>query len=127
MPAQPGEDRSQEYGQEYWYNAAARRGYADNYSDDYETIVNLDEDTKKSNKFDISNAVDAQGRSVSLPAVDFIKVYTCVNQGAGWLGEGSTEVCGAISLSASTAGATSAATGESSAEVCGAISLSAPK
>lgn len=121
------EDRSEEYGQEYWYNAAAGRGYADNYSDDYETIVNLDEDTKKSNKFDISNAVDAQGRSVSLPAVDFIKVYTCVNQGAGWLGEGSTEVCGAISLSTLAGGSASAATGEGSTEVCGAISLSAPK
>ena len=114
-------DRSEEFGQEYWDNTAAGRGYADNYSPDYETIVNLDEDTKRSNKFDIADAVDAQGNAVVLPAVDFIKVYTCVNQASGWLGEGSTEVCGAISLSASNAGL-----GESSTEVCGAISLTAP-
>lgn len=94
-------DKSEQVGSgsEYWDNMAAGKGYADNYSEDYEDIVNLDNDTKKSNKFDISHAVDAQGHSVALPAVDFIKVYTCVNQSAGWLGEGSTEVCGAISLS----------------------------
>lgn len=93
-------DKSEQVGSEYWDNMAAGKGYADNYSEDYEDIVNLDNDTKKSNKFDITHAVDAQGDPVELPAVDFIKVYTCVNQSAGWLGEGSTEVSGAISLCA---------------------------
>ncbi len=93
-------NKSEQVGSEYWDNMAAGKGYADNYSEDYEDIVNLDNDTKKSNKFDITHAVDAQGNPVELPAVDFIKVYTCVNQSAGWLGEGSTEVCGAISLCA---------------------------
>ena len=117
-------DRSEEFGQEYWENTAAGMGYADNYSPDYETIVNLDEDTKRSNKFDIANAVDSRGNSVALPAVDFIKVYTCVNQKAGWLGESSTEVCGAISLSPASI---ASEMGESSTEVCGAISLTAAK
>jgi hypothetical protein len=48
--------------------------------------------------FNIEWAVDADGRPVHLPEIDFIKVYTAVNQYCGWLGETSTEICGAVDL-----------------------------
>lgn len=82
-----------------WTMAALAKGYADNYSADYMAIQGSDRDTERSNKFDIEWAVDSQGRTVKLQGIDYIKVYTCVHQEAGWLGEVSTEVCGAISLS----------------------------
>lgn len=81
-----------------WKLATLEWGYADNASEDYNDTVNDDPDTARSNKFDIANAVDKSGKAVSLKGVDFIKVYNCLNQEAGWLGEASTEVCGAISL-----------------------------
>lgn len=84
---------------QYWKCESAGWGYADDFSADYMEKINDDADTQRSNKFDIANAVDASGKAVKLPAVDFIKVYNCLNQEAGWLGETSTEVCGAISLS----------------------------
>ncbi|MCD7964126.1 MAG: hypothetical protein LUF90_11440 [Rikenellaceae bacterium] len=81
-----------------YYLAAAGKGYADNFSEEYTYVVNGDEDTYLSNKFDISDAVDALGRKANLKAIDFIKVYTGVNQQAGHLGELSTEIRGAISF-----------------------------
>ena len=33
-----------------------------------------------------------------LPGVNFVKVYTALNQVCGWIGETSTEVCGAEDL-----------------------------
>lgn len=76
-------------------------GYADNLSEDYQQVVGNDSDTKMSNKFDISNAVDADGQPVVLETIRRIKVYTAVNQNvAGGVGETSTEICGALSLSA---------------------------
>ena len=48
--------------------------------------------------FDIAWAVDKEGRGVSLPGVDFVRVYTGVNQQCGWLGETSTEISGARDL-----------------------------
>lgn len=48
--------------------------------------------------FDIGNAVDAAGNPVKLDEIDFIKVYTAVNQYNGQLGECSTEICGAEDL-----------------------------
>ena len=56
-------------------------GYADNET-------NLKDDSA----IDIDWAVDSEGRKVHLPGVDFIKVYTGVNQENGWLGENSTEL-----------------------------------
>jgi hypothetical protein len=50
------------------------------------------------NEFDIDWAVDADGQHVSLPGVDFVRVYTGVNQQCGWLGETSTEICRAQDL-----------------------------
>lgn len=74
-------------------------GYVDNFSEDYDEIVGGDKDTKGSNKFDISNAVNSGGESVKLTEIEAVKVYNCVNQQAGALGECSTEIRGAISLS----------------------------
>lgn len=82
----------------FWTVGDLEWGYVDNYSATYPLAVAEDNDTKNSSKFDISNAIDKTGKSVEIKAIDFIKVYTGVNQQAGWLGETSTEVCGAISL-----------------------------
>ena len=62
-------------------------GYADNHPNDSE----------KSN-FKIDWAVDAEGNPVHLQGIDFIKIYTGVNQFNGWLGECSTEVAGGTDL-----------------------------
>ena len=35
---------------------------------------------------------------MNLPGVNFVKVYNAMNQYAGWIGETSTEVCGAEDL-----------------------------
>lgn len=51
--------------------------------------------------FDIDWAVDINGKKVYLPFINFVKVYTAVNQTTGWLGETSTEVSGAEDLNPS--------------------------
>ncbi|KMQ66945.1 hypothetical protein ACM46_01280 [Chryseobacterium angstadtii] len=71
----------------YWVGTSYDYGYADN-------APNTDE----ASNIDISWAVDKNGNYVKLPGIDFIKVYTGVNQEAGWLGEVSTEVAGAYDL-----------------------------
>ncbi|MBO5850050.1 MAG: cell surface protein, partial [Paludibacteraceae bacterium] len=48
----------------------------------------------KANRFDISNAIDANGNLVELDFIDFVKVQTAVNSKSDWLGEMSTEVVG---------------------------------
>ena len=58
-----------------------RYGYADNEKNDL-----------KDSAIDIDWAIDKYGRKVHLPGVDFVKIYTGVNQENGWLGENSTEV-----------------------------------
>lgn len=58
-------------------------GYVDNHPNDFADL----------NSFDIDWAVDADGNLVSLPGVDFVRVYTGLNQQCGWLGETSTEIC----------------------------------
>ena len=62
-------------------------GYADNYPDDAAKAA-----------IDIDWAVDKDGKPANLPGVDFIKIYTGVNQENGRLGENSTEVCGVTDL-----------------------------
>ena len=49
-------------------------------------------------QFNIDWAVDADGYNVFLSRIDFVKVYTGINQQAGRLGETSTEVSGACDL-----------------------------
>lgn len=63
-------------------------GYVDNHPNEYVEL----------NCFDISNAVDAYGFPVELPGVDFVRVYTALNQECGWLGETSTELSKAQDL-----------------------------
>ena len=70
----------------YWINGSYDWGYADNFS---ATDFVAD---KRSNLFEISNAIDAKGKAVSLPYIDFVKVQCAVNAKSGWLGEVSTEV-----------------------------------
>ncbi|WP_158961694.1 PKD domain-containing protein [Myroides fluvii] len=70
-----------------WQLKAFAWGYADNYPN-----------TREGATIDIDWAVDKAGNKVHLPGIDFIKIYTGLNQEAGWLGETSTEVAGAIDL-----------------------------
>lgn len=64
-------------------------GYADNRPNDDE----------EANSFDISDAIDRYGVPVSLPGIDFVKIYTAVSQYCGRLGETSTEISKAADLS----------------------------
>ena len=52
----------------------------------------LPTDTTQLCAMDIACAVDDQGKAVDLPCIDFVRVYTGVNQECGWLGETSTEI-----------------------------------
>lgn len=73
----------------YWVLDPLRYGYVDN-------LPNSDQ---KACSFDISWAVDIVSRTpVRLDYIDFVRVYTGLNQSAGWLGETSTEVSGSIDL-----------------------------
>jgi hypothetical protein len=71
----------------YWTLGSLDWGYADNQPNKSEL-----------SEFDIDWAVDASGNKVSLTQIHFIRVYTGVNQNAGWTGELSTEVTGAEKL-----------------------------
>ncbi|MBD5185235.1 MAG: PKD domain-containing protein [Bacteroidales bacterium] len=71
---------------ENWVLHAYDWGYADNLPNDEDPGLKLDW------------AVDAQGNPVELEQVHFIKVYTALAQNCGWIGETSTEVCGAQDL-----------------------------
>jgi YVTN family beta-propeller protein len=68
----------------YWQLNNLDWGYVDNQPN-----------TSDLSCFDIDWAVDADGQSVHLDSIDFIRVYTGVNQNAGAIGELSTEICGA--------------------------------
>ncbi|MDR2469431.1 MAG: PKD domain-containing protein [Tannerella sp.] len=62
-------------------------GYADNHPN-----------TSALSEFNIEWAMDENGQPIHLPEIHFVKVYTGVNQYCGWLGEGSTEIGGAVDL-----------------------------
>ena len=64
-----------------------RYGYADNETN-----------TNDESSIDIDWAVDGKGQKVYLPGVDFVMIYTGVNQENGWLGECSTEISGVEDL-----------------------------
>ncbi len=48
--------------------------------------------------FDLSWAVDEEGKPVTLSAIDFVRVYTAVDESYDLIGELSTEITGAIDL-----------------------------
>ncbi|MNL30718.1 hypothetical protein D3C87_1524710 [compost metagenome] len=84
-------------------------GYSDNGSGDYKSL--MESTSAGYNSFDISHAVDAQGKAVLLKYIDFVKIYTGQNSNGNpyepdrnnarsrFLGEVSTEVGGAIDIS----------------------------
>ena len=69
-----------------WFQPFLGEGYADN-------LPNAQEPG-----FKIDWAIDENGNPVSLPHIDFVKVYTGQMAYCGWTGETSTEVCGAEDL-----------------------------
>ncbi|MFI3261894.1 MAG: PKD domain-containing protein [Rikenellaceae bacterium] len=77
---------SDQYGY-VWFLKELGFGYADNAHNDDENAG-----------FDIGWAVDANGNSVDLEGVDFVKVYTAINAEAGNLGEVSTDFSGAYDI-----------------------------
>ena len=69
-----------------WTLSTLRYGYVDN-------LPNTDLD---GNSFDLDWAVDPVTRKpVTLTHADFVRVYCAMEQVCGWLGETSTEICGA--------------------------------
>lgn len=72
----------------YWVNGHYDWGYADNFSPTDFACVEIE------NRFDIANAIDAEGASIQLTHIDFVKIQCAVNAKSGWLGELSTEVTG---------------------------------
>lgn len=73
----------------YWTLEAFPYGYADN----------LPNSNREANSFDISHAVERYTRAPAyLSHIDFVRVYTGLNQVCGWLGETSTEITGAEDL-----------------------------
>lgn len=75
----------------FWYNGSFGWGYVDNVGIDMSNMNNPNA-APVSNRFKISNAMNADGTPANLSHIDFIKVQTGVNVKAGWLGENSTEV-----------------------------------
>ena len=86
----------------YWINHEYEWGYADNYSPvDRDGIAGYgvsSEGNASTNRFRISDAVTFDGQPARLAYIDFIKICTGVNAKAGWIGEISTEVCGAAEI-----------------------------
>ena len=66
---------------EHWVGYCYPWGYADNHPNNKEQC-----------KFNIDWAVDKNGNPVVLDGIDFVRIYTAVNQSSGWMGEISTEV-----------------------------------
>jgi len=72
----------------YWVLYAYDWGYADNHPNSETELIS----------FDIDWAIDKNGNKVFLPGIDFVRVYTGLNQFCGWIGETSTEILGAKDL-----------------------------
>lgn len=73
-------------GDEYWVQSPLRYGYVDN------------DTTYASKCFNIDWAVDENRLPVKLSSIDFVRVYTAINQVCGWIGETSTEISNAFDL-----------------------------
>lgn len=65
---------------------------------DYGYVDNRPNSEKEGCSFDISWAIDTDGQSVSLPTIDFVRVYTAIDEVLEQTGEISTEITGAIDL-----------------------------
>lgn len=77
------------YPQEYWIRNSLAWGYVDNKNNA----------NTEACSFDFGHAVQIVSREpVDIDFVDFIRIYTGVNQFCGWIGETSTEVSGAEDL-----------------------------
>ncbi|MBN2049810.1 MAG: hypothetical protein JW760_05145 [Spirochaetales bacterium] len=76
------------------------RGYGENYQGEDLLDVPFGSTTRRANRFDIGDAVDAEGNPVELTSIRFIKIQTGVFMIAGELNEISTEVSGAVDLHA---------------------------
>ncbi len=79
----------------YWVLISFRWGYADNHPN---TLSDFETPDTVGCGFDISWAVDENRLPVQLHHIDFVRVYTALNQKCGWLGETSTEIQGAEDL-----------------------------
>lgn len=76
-----------------WSNEPFKWGYVDNSGEDSMLTWEKGKTVRK-NFFRISDAVDADGNSVKIDRIHFIKVQTAVNGNTEVTGENSTEVCG---------------------------------
>ena len=76
----------------FWENVGYDWGYADNYGNDMLPGGNTVDGSGQRNGFKISEAVYADGKSIDLQYIDFVKVQCGVLTKSGWLGENSTEV-----------------------------------
>ena len=65
---------------------------------DYGYVDNKPNTDKEGTSFDISWAVDTNGQPVTLPSIDFVRVYNAVDETLEITGELSTEISGAIDL-----------------------------
>lgn len=65
---------------------------------DYGYVDNKPNSDIEGTSFDISWAVDADGQHILLPSVDYVRVYTAVDEWRGLTGELSTEIAGAVDL-----------------------------
>ena len=65
---------------------------------DYGYVDNKPNSDVEGTSFDISWAIDADGNPVSLPSVDFVRVYNASDEVLVQTGELSTEVAGAVDL-----------------------------
>ena len=65
---------------------------------DYGYVDNKPNTDVEGTSFDISWAIDTDGNPVSLPTIDFVRVYNASDEILGMTGELSTEVGGAIDL-----------------------------
>lgn len=78
-----------DYAHESWIRKSLAWGYVDNKENGNTAACS----------FDFDNAVEVVGRTPKkVDFVDFVRVYTGVNQQCGWIGETSTEIMGAEDL-----------------------------
>lgn len=66
---------------EHWVGYCYEWGYADNHPN-----------KKEQCSFKLEWAVDKNGKPVALNGIDFVRIYTAINQSCGWMGEISTEI-----------------------------------